>query len=441
MGREKNMDRITQICPPLKRGVIILGAAQTKFSISKIPLKSIRDLAAEAVRDAMEQAKCSYDDIDMVIVSNAVGFVVDGQGHAAPLILNHIGLNPLPSIRLETACASGAVALRMGAMAIEAGWANNVLVIGAEVMSGMDRATTQKVISGGGDALVEAPVGATFPALYACYGMALIDAFSPNSLPSKQAKIAYGMDSLCYIALKNHANASHNPKAQLNQRIEDLARSKGIENVWDFLHDPKKNPPIAWPLRLFDCSPTSDGGGAIILSGADMAPSFSGYKHAIQLKACAQATGHMPMALSPTFTSLPAAHEAALAAYKAVGIDPMHPTNRIKVAEVHDCFTSAEILALGDLNFFQGQNALDAARNGQTSITGSIPINTSGGLKAKGHPIGVTGLSQVVTIRNQLIHQIDPAVQVKNIDLALTHNVGGSGGTACVNIYSLPEVK
>lgn len=425
------MKEFDRNCPKLNRGVIVLGADQTKFHVSNMRGKTLRDYAAEATNLAMEQAGCTNDDIDFVVVSNAVGFVVGGQGHANSLISSHLGLLPRPSLRLETACASGSVAIRIGAMAIEAGWANNVLVVGTEVMSGMDRNITQKVISGGGDALLEAPVGATFPGLYGIYGMALIHEQAPD--------ISFGMDSLSYIALKNHKFASYNPKAQFNFKIEDIAKKKGIDDVWEFLHDPRKNPPIAYPLRLFDCSPISDGGAAVVLSGKDVAESFSGYKNAIELKATAQATGHLPMGMSPTFTSLPAAEIAAASAYKRLNLDPNNILSRISVAEVHDCFTSAEVMAIGDLHFFKRSETLDAARRGDTDINGKIPVNTSGGLKAKGHPISVTGLSQVVTLRHQLLNEMPKDVQVKDIDLALQHNVGGTGGTAVVNIFSLPE--
>jgi acetyl-CoA C-acetyltransferase len=427
------MDRLDQLCPVLKRGVIVLGAEQTKFSSTKQREATLQDLAGSAANGAIKQAGCQYEDIDMVIVSNAVGFMVCGQGHANALLTTFVGLLPLPSVRVETACASGAVAMRLGAMAIEAGFANNVLVLGAEVMSGMDRNTTQKVISGGGDALLEAPVGATFPGLYAQYGMALIHSQAPN--------LFAGMDSLTHIALKNHRFASHNPKAQYSYKIEDLAMQKGVTDVKAFLANPKYNPPIALPLRLFDCSPTSDGGAAMVLSGRDTAPSFSGYAKSIELKACAQATGYLPMGLAPSFTSLPAAANAATAAYKRLSIDPANPLSRISVAEVHDCFTSAEVLAIGDLNFFKRSETLDAAKRGDTDITGKIPVNTSGGLKAKGHPIGVTGISQVVYIKKQLNKEMPTPIQVENLDYGLCHNVGGTGGTAVVSIFSLPEAN
>jgi len=421
------------IAPPLRRGVIILGAEQTKFSIAKDVPPTHRDLASEAVTEAFKQAGCGVNDIDFVVVSNAVGFVVQGQGHMSPHLLSHLGLLPSPSVRVETACASGSAAFRLGAMAIEAGWANNVLVVGTEVMSGMSREITQKVLAGGGDASLEAPVGATFPGLYASFGMALIKEQAPN--------INHGMDSLCYIALKNHRNASFNPKAQHNYTIEVLAKKRGIEDVWEFLHNPKFNPPVAFPLRLFDCSPTSDGAAAVVLSGKDTARSFSGYKKSIELKCTSQATGYMPMSLEPSLVSLSAADNGATAAYKRLGIDPENPLKRITVAEVHDCFTSAEVLAIGDLHFFKRSETLDAARRGDTAVGGKIPVNTSGGLKAKGHPIAVTGLSQIVTLKHQLLNEMPKEVQVKNIDLALAHNMGGTGGTGCVNIFSLPEVK
>jgi acetyl-CoA C-acetyltransferase len=348
--------------------------------------------------------------------------------------VSYLGLNPVPSIRVESACAAGSVAMRVGASAIEAGFADNVLVIGTEVMSGMDRNMTQKVLAGGADAELEMPVGATFPGLYATSGMRLIHE------QVKDKGIQYGMDSLAHFALQNHRYAAYNPKAQYSVRIEDLAAKKDMD-VWDFLNNHRTNPPIAYPLRLFDCSPISDGGAAVVLSGKDVAESYNGYKKAIQMRAISQATGHLPLGISHTVSSLFAAEKAAVAAYKYLGIDPSNPLSRVKVAEVHDCFTSAEVMAIGDLHFFNRSETLDAARRGDLAIDGKIPVNTSGGLKAKGHPIGVTGVSQVVTLRHQLLGEMPKEVQTQDIDLALQHNVGGTGGTAVVSIYSLPEAN
>jgi acetyl-CoA C-acetyltransferase len=424
---------MNRFCEPLKRGVYVLASEHTKFGTTKVPEKSIRDIASEAANEALIQAGMPKEDIDFLVVSNAIGFAFEGQGHTNALIANHLGLKDIPSIRVECACASGANALRMGIMAIESGWANNVLVVGAEIMSGMDRLMTQKIISGGGDAMMEAPVGATFPGLYATYASALIAEYCPD--------FKYGMESLAHIALKNHRNAAHNEKAQHNYSIEDLAKKKGIEDVWEFINNPKTNPPIAWPLRLFDCSPTSDGGAAVVLSSKDMATSYNGIKNAIEVKSSACATGHLPMGLAPSLTGLRAAEVCAIETYKQLGIDPDNPTSQISVAEVHDCFTSAEVMAIADLHFVPRKQAMDAARNGITAVNGKIPVNTSGGLKAKGHPIAATGLAQVVTIQKQLLGKMPKAVQVENPRYGLCHNVGGTGGTACVHVFSLPEVK
>ncbi|MHA1820021.1 MAG: thiolase C-terminal domain-containing protein [Promethearchaeota archaeon] len=423
---------IDRIAPPLKRKVYVLGAEQTKFSVSKRPKNTLRDLASEAVSEVYKQSGAKAEDVDLLIVSNAVGFIVRGQGHMNALIANSLGLDSIPSVRVETACASGSVGFRLGVNAIEAGWADNVLIVGTEVMSGMDRNTTQKVISGGGDSLLESPVGATFPGLYATYAMAIFE--------EQKVGVKEGQQLLSYIALKNHKNASYNPKAQFNVKIEDIAKQKGIDDVWEFLNNPKTNPPIAWPLRLFDCSPISDGGAAVLLSAKDSAETFEGVKNAIELKVTAQATGYLPMGNAPKLTSLKAADIAATSAYKRIGLDINDPLKRISVAEVHDCFTSAEVLAIGDLHFFKRNETLFAAKRGDTDMGGKIPVNTSGGLKAKGHPIGVTGLSQIATLRHQLLGEMPKEVQVKDIDLALQHNVGGTGGTAVVNIFSLPEV-
>jgi len=420
---------LDRIAPPLKSNPVILGAAQTTFTGGKTRTKTLRDLAGEAATDAMTEAGMKTEDVDLLVVAQAAGGIALNQLHTSPLIAERLGLVGIPSLRIENACASGSVALHTALTAIEAGWADNVLVVGAEIMSGISTAMVQRMVSAGGDATYEVPVGATFPGMYAMFGTRIIH---------EQAKGNFkeGMDDLAHIALKDHHNAVYNKKAQFPITIEELAKKRGIDDVWTFLNDPKMNPIVSWPLRLFDCSPTTDGGAACVVSAKDSASSFSGFKHSVKIIASAQTTGDLPQCVAPTLTSLPAARLAAKAAYKRAGIedDPVAIKKRVKVVEVHDCFTSAEVLALGDLNLFPRNETLRAARDGKTAVAGEIPVNTSGGLKAKGHPIAATGIAQLVTLIEQLLGKMSPAMQVKNIDLALAHNVGGTGGSACVNI-------
>lgn len=420
---------LDRIAPPLTRDPILLGAAQTKFTGGKERTRTLRDLAGEPTAEAISQAGVNNEDIDLLVVSQALGAMILGQAHASPMIADYLGLGHIPSLRLETACASGSVGIHTALSAIEAGWADTVLVVGTEVMTGISTSMIQKVISAGGDAEYEVPVGATFPGMYAMMGSRVIHEQAGGDFRK-------GMRALAHIALKNHHHAAFNKKAQFPVTIETLAEKRGIEDVWQFL-DSRFNPPISWPLRLFDCSPTSDGGAACVVSAKNNAASFSGFKKGIRILASAQATGNLPLCNADSLTSLPAARMAAKAAYRRAGIpdNPIEIKKRISVAEVHDCFTSAEVLALGDLKLFSASEALWAAQEGKTTIGGEIPVNTSGGLKAKGHPIAVTGISQVVTLRDQLLGEMPAEVQVKDIDLALHHNMGGTGGTGCVHLF------
>lgn len=419
---------LDKVAPPLDRAPVLLGAAQTPFSGGKVMTRTLRDLAGAAAIDAMEQAGVTNEDVDLLVVSQALGAMILGQAHANAMVAEHLGLLGTPSLRLETACASGTVGVHTALMAIEAGWADVVLVVGSEVMSGITTSEIQKVISAGGDAVYEVPVGATFPGMYAMMGSRVIHEQAHGDFKE-------GRECLAHVALKNHHNAAHNPKAQFPVTIEDLARKRGIDDVWEFLAS-KYNPPISWPLHLFDCSPTTDGGAAVVLAAGDVADSFAGAKHGINVLASAQATGNLPLCLAPTLTSLPAARLAARGAYKRAGItdEPTAIKERVSVVELHDCFTSAEVIALGDLNLFPRSETLQAAREGRTAVDGEIPVNTSGGLKAKGHPIAVTGLSQIVTLQEQILHEMPGPVQVPDVDLALAHNMGGTGGTGCVHV-------
>jgi acetyl-CoA C-acetyltransferase len=242
------------------------------------------------------------------------------------------------------------------------------------------------------------------------------------------------------VGIKNHDNGALNPKAQFGQRISDImtakvkkAEQKGYptpqwNSEMDFLHDNRANPLIAWPLRLFDCSPVSDGAAAILLVREDIAGRFT--DDPIHIIGSGQASD-TALHDRPEFTTVGAAKRAAQEAYEMAGIDPTD----IKVAEVHDCFTIAEIIATEDLQFFQPGEGFIAAEEGLTSRFGPRPINSSGGLKSKGHPVGASGAGQVVEIWNQLRGLAGGRQVPGHLDLGLTHNVGGTGQTCVVHIF------
>jgi acetyl-CoA C-acetyltransferase len=236
-------------------------------------------------------------------------------------------------------------------------------------------------------------------------------------------------EMLAKISLKDHRNGSINPLAQFNKSIEDIAKGKGFTDAMQFLNDPKSNPVVAWPLRMFDCSPISDGSAAAILVAAERAKEFTDTP--IYIVGTGQGSASMALHDREDLTTIPSAREASNQAYKMASVSPKD----IQIAEVHDCFTIAEVIATEDLGIFQKGEGGKAATEGRTAREGDRPINTSGGLKCKGHPVGASGVAQVVEHFEQL-RGTAGGRQVPDVELTLTHNVGGSGATAVVHILS-----
>jgi acetyl-CoA C-acetyltransferase len=276
--------------------------------------------------------------------------------------------------------------------------------------------------------LYEVPAGLTFPGIYGALAKAHMDRYETN------------LSHLLKVGIKNHHNGALNPKAQFNTTIREMMerriaraeqRGEPVPN-WkdemDFLNDPRANPWIAWPLRLYDCAPITDGAACVLLVAAEIANSFTGKP--VHIDGTGQATGR-PLHDAEELTSLSAARYAAAQAYQMAGIGPQD----IQVAEVHDCFTIAEIIATEDLGFFAPGEGPHAVDQGRTALDGDRPINTSGGLKAKGHPVGASGVAQIIEVFHQLRGEAGPRqLPDSNLEVGLTHNVGGTGGTCVVNI-------
>ncbi|MEN8174043.1 MAG: beta-ketoacyl synthase N-terminal-like domain-containing protein, partial [Chloroflexota bacterium] len=352
----------------------------------------------------------------------------EGQGHTAPIMADSVGLIPRPTTRIEDACASSGVALRHAILAIASGLYDVALVGGIEKMTNLPTAGVTDVLATGADILFEIPAGFTFPGFYAAIASAYMH--------------KYGMkpEHLMNVAIKNHQNGALNPNAQFGVTIPDWmtgriasAKKKGKPvptwgDQWDFLHDDRANPMIAWPLRLFDCSPITDGAAAVLLVAEDVAKRFT--DHPLHIIGSGQASGYA-LHDRDDLTTIDAARLAAQEAYKMAGITP----DDINLAEVHDCFTIAEVVASEDLGFFAPGEGFKAAEGGLTARDGTKPINTSGGLKSKGHPVGASGAAQVVEIFKQLRGRAGERQVAGDIPLGLTHNVGGTGGTCVVHIY------
>lgn len=412
----------------LGRGVAVVGAGMSRFGAFKE--KDTRDLFVEAFQEmrAAVDKGLNPKDIEALYIGNYSSELFEGQGHTAPIMADWAGLAPRPATRVEDACASSGVALRQGIMAIASGLYDIVLVGGIEKMSNLPITEVTDTLATAGDVLYEIPAGFTFPGFYAAMATAYMHRYGASP------------DALLRVGLKNHDNGKLNPKAQFQARIADLmaarlakAQQKGLPlpqwaDEMDFLRDDNANPMIAWPLRLFDCSPVTDGASAVLLVGEEMANSFSDNPlHIIGTGQASDVALHDRQEL----TGLASAQLAGRHAYDMAGVTP----NDIKIAEVHDCFTIAEIIATEDLGFFAPGQGHEAVEEGLTTRHGPKPINTSGGLKSKGHPVGASGTAQVVEVWKQMRGEAGERQVGSDIDLALTHNVGGTGQTCVVHIY------
>jgi acetyl-CoA C-acetyltransferase len=412
----------------LGRGVAIVGAGMSAFGA--FPEQTSRDLFVRAFRDMRASVDKGLDpgDIEALYIGNYSSDLFEGQGHMAPIMADWTGLTPRPATRVEDACASGGVALRQGIMAIASGLHDIILVGGVEKMTNLPTERVTDALATAADVLYEVPAGFTFPGFYAAMATAYM------------ARYGATPETFMKVGLKNHENGALNDKAQFGATIRAVmdrkaarARARGQPvPAWademDFLHDDRANPIIAWPMRLFDCSPISDGAAAVLLVAGELARSFT--DDPIYVIGSGQASDR-PLHARPELTTIGAARLAGQAAYEMAGVKPAD----IRLAEVHDCFTIAEIMATEDLGFFPPGEGYRAAEEGLTARTASRPINTSGGLKSKGHPVGASGVGQVIEIWKQMRGTADARQVPGDARLALTHNVGGTGQTCAVHIY------
>jgi acetyl-CoA acetyltransferase len=419
---------ISMVIRKLGRGVVIVGAGMSKFGA--FPDKTSRDLFVEAFKElrASVDKGLGPEAIESIYVGNFSSDLFEKQGHTAPIMADAIGLVSRPAVRVEDACASGGAALRQGVMAIASGLYDIVLVGGVERMTRLPTAEVTDVLGAASDTLYEIPAGFTFPGFYAAIATAYMH--------------KYGMqpEHLMNIAIKNHANGALNPKAQFGMTIPDWMKNRIAATIkkgkpaptwrdeWDFLHDDSANPMIAWPLRLFDCSPITDGAACILLAAEERAREFTDAP--IYIVGTGQASDY-PLHNRADLTTLSAARQAAAEAYAMAGIQAQD----IRLAEVHDCFTIAEVIASEDLGFFASGTGYQAAEDGVTARDGARPINTSGGLKSKGHPVGASGVAQAIEIWKQMRGEAGPRQVPGDIPLAATHNVGATGSTCVVHVY------
>lgn len=411
----------------LGRGVAIVGAGMSRFGMFKD--RDSGDLFAEAFRETLSSVDKGFDpaDIDALYLGNYSNDYFVRQSHWGPIVADVAGLIPKPSTRTEGACASSALAFRQGVFAIASGFYDVVLVGGVEDMS---KRTTEEVAEGLALAAVpyENRVGFTFPGVFGAVATAYF------------ARYGAGREHLMDITIKSHENAPLNPKAQfpytirqmMNAKAESL-RKKGKavpewKNEKDFLFDTGANPPVAWPLHLFDCCPISDGASSILLVAEEIAKRFT--DNPVYVAGIGQGSGR-GLHGCEELTSFEATRAAAREAYGMSGLTPAD----VQFSEVHDCFSVAELLHIEDLGFFKPGEGYKAVAEGLTRLDGLRPINTSGGLKCKGHPVGATGTSQIFEVWTQLRGEAGKRqVPVKDLRIGGAHNLGGTGGTCTFTI-------
>lgn len=412
----------------LARGVAIVGAGMSKFGAFKG--KTSRDLFVEAFVEMRNSVDNGLDpkEIEALYVGNYSSDLFENQGHLAPILASWTGLNPIPATRIEDACASAGVALREGVLAVASGMYDMVLVGGVEKMTDLATEKVTDTLATAADSQYEIPAGFTFPGFYAAMATAYMNQYGATP------------ETFMKVGIKNHFNGSFNEKAQFGAKISSLmearrqsAAKKGLPiPEWDseleFMHDERANPIIAWPMRLFDCSPISDGAAVVLLVSEDLARKYS--HKPIYIIGSGQASDGA-LHDRETLTSIPSAKLAGEQAYAMAGVT----AKDIDFAEVHDCFTAAEVIASEDLGFFERGKGGLAAEQGQTSRDGETPINLSGGLKSKGHPVGASGVGQVVEVWKQLRGEAGERQVKRPLRYGLTHNVGGTGQTCVVHIF------
>jgi len=362
-----------------------------------------RELFSEAAKEAFERCPNlnPVKDIEALFVGH-MGESYEHQGHTGPTLSDWAGLLPKPAMRLESACASSGSALRCGIFAILSGMHKVVMVGGVEKMTHRTTPEVTEFLAMASDFPFEQWHGITFPGLYALMATAHMHRYGTTE------------EQMAMVAVKNHHNGALNPKAHMQKEVT-------LENALS-------SRVIAWPLKLYDCSLITDGASCLILTRPELARKFTDTP--VHIVGSSQASDAIGLYEREELTTLRAGKLAGKEAYKMAGVKPQD----INVAEVHDCFTIAEIIAYEDLGFCKPGKGGSLVEEGATTLEGKIPVNTSGGLKSKGHPVGATGTAQAYEIYLQLTGQAGRR-QVSGAEIGLTHNVGGSGATATVHIY------
>ena len=382
------------------RDVAVIATGMTPFGeLWKSPL---RDLYAEAVAECLDNANIGRDQVQSSYIGCMSSGLFNGQEHLASILTDYAGLPGTAATRVESACASGGVAFRAAWLEVASGASDFVIAAGVEKMN--DGADATFCLATAADQEYEVYHGVTFPGLYAMIARAHMH------------KHGTTREQMAAVAVKNHRHGARNPRAQFPSEIT-------IETVLNAVT-------VATPLGLFDCSPVSDGAAAVLLAPVEVAKDLG--LPVVKIIGSGHATSSIALHDRPDLSTIPVVRAAAAKAFDQSGVK----VGDIDVCEVHDCFTIAELCCLEELGFYEAGQAAAATVAGETSLEGKVAVNTSGGLKSKGHPVGATGIAQIVELHEQLTGRAEGR-QRKDARLGLAQNMGGSGGSSTVHILEV----
>ncbi|MEZ3144428.1 thiolase domain-containing protein [Halobaculum sp. MBLA0143] len=385
--------------------VRVAGVGLTKFG--EHPGRTGRDLFAEAADTALRDAGVERETVEQLNYGNFMGTLAERQGHQAPLMAEAAGLR-CPATRYEEACASAGVAVREAVRAVRSGEVDVAVAGGMERMTNLSTPKVTESLAVAADELFEVRAGVTFPGAYALMARRYFDRFGGDP------------EDLAHVAVKNHANAVDNEFAQYQREID-------VEEALDA-------PEIASPLGLFDACPITDGASAIVLISESFA-SEADVTAPVAITGTGQGSDRAALQDRDAIAETPAARRAAETAYDDAGV----AADDVAVAEVHDCFTIAEVLALESLGLYETGEAVGAARRGETTADGALPVNLSGGLKAKGHPVGATGGSQIAELTRLLRGDHPNSDAVPDAEVGVAHNAGGTVASAVVHVLEVAK--
>jgi acetyl-CoA C-acetyltransferase len=383
------------------RPVSVAGTGTTAFGELDAGLK---ELGITAVSRALRSCDVEADDVDALYLGNFVAGALEGQEALAPLVADGVGLSGIPAMKTEGACASSGIAFRQAYRAIRTGEHDVVVAAGVERMTNAETAEFTRALGSAADRETEGATGLTFPGFYGL----LLDRYMHEYGATREQVAA--------VSVKNRHNGVSNPRARFRSEIT-------VDDVLDSRR-------VADPLRLYDCCPAADGGAAVVLAASDIAGELTAAP--LRVLGSGHATGRSAAYRYDDLTTLEATTAAAESAYQQAGIGP----DDVDVVELHDCFSPAEIGDSEDLGFFEKGEGAKAVARGRTAVDGELPINPSGGLLAKGHPVGATGIGQIYEVCKQLRGNHEN--QVEGAEIGLAHNLGGSGAVSTVTVLGGP---